>query len=483
MRGRGIAAFAIVFVGLGVGSLALPARADDAAELRALKAEIAAERTALKQEREGLADQRRRIDDAIADLEDTQAAQRAAAAGAPAVGAASTELSGPRLEVYGFVQLDGIYDFDRIESGLERGAAAVEDPGQLPRRRRLRQRRRDRSSASSSRVSASAASCPRELGELRTIFEFELFGIGVDEGQTTIRLRHAWGELGQIGAGQTAVSSWTPTCSPTRSSTGARRDGVLPQPPGALDAVGQRELDGGDRDRVARRGLRPGQGRARGPRARAAELEQLPGPHRPAPLRGEWGHVQLAAILRGLGVQGTSPPTPSSERARVPGARARLGREPGQRVQHGWLTPALEGDQILVQVAYGHGIANYMNDGGNDIAPEDEPPGRPGEDDPDARLADLLQPLVERALDQLDRLQRAPPVTRSSGQTDDAFKVGQYASTSTCSTIRLPDMLVGPELIWGGRENKDGSNRGDRHARPGLASSTTSTATIFGGAR
>ena len=47
---------------------------------------------------------------------------------------------------------------------------------------------------------------PTDLGEVKTIFEFELFGTGVDAGQTTFRLRHAWGELGQIGAGQT----WSP---------------------------------------------------------------------------------------------------------------------------------------------------------------------------------------------------------------------------------------------------------------------------------
>lgn len=44
---------------------------------------------------------------------------------------------------------------------------------------------------------------PTSAGEIKTIFEFELFGTGVDAGQTTFRLRHAWGELGQVGAGQT----------------------------------------------------------------------------------------------------------------------------------------------------------------------------------------------------------------------------------------------------------------------------------------
>jgi hypothetical protein len=45
-------------------------------------------------------------------------------------------------------------------------------------------------------------STPTRWGELKTIFEFELFGTGVDAGQTTFRLRHAYGELGQFGAGQ-----------------------------------------------------------------------------------------------------------------------------------------------------------------------------------------------------------------------------------------------------------------------------------------
>src|SRR5436190_10177181 len=44
---------------------------------------------------------------------------------------------------------------------------------------------------------------PTSMGDLKTTFEWELFGTGVDAGQTTLRLRHAYGELGQWGAGQT----------------------------------------------------------------------------------------------------------------------------------------------------------------------------------------------------------------------------------------------------------------------------------------
>ncbi len=47
---------------------------------------------------------------------------------------------------------------------------------------------------------------PTALGELFTQFEWEMFGTGSDAGQTTIRLRHAYGELGCIGVGQ----YWSP---------------------------------------------------------------------------------------------------------------------------------------------------------------------------------------------------------------------------------------------------------------------------------
>src|SRR5580765_5104945 len=54
------------------------------------------------------------------------------------------------------------------------------------------------------------ATTPTALGDLKTTFEFELFGVGVDEGQTTFRLRHAYGELGHFGAGQ----YWSPFMDP-----------------------------------------------------------------------------------------------------------------------------------------------------------------------------------------------------------------------------------------------------------------------------
>ena len=107
------------------------------------------------------------------------------------------------MDIYGAAMLDMGYQIGPERPELVRRGAADEAAGL---RGRVRRRTAASSPASGRAASASRASCPPSLGELKTIFEFELFGTGVDAGQTTFRLRHAYGELGQIGAGQT----WSP---------------------------------------------------------------------------------------------------------------------------------------------------------------------------------------------------------------------------------------------------------------------------------
>jgi hypothetical protein len=43
---------------------------------------------------------------------------------------------------------------------------------------------------------------PTPIGELTACYEFDMFGTGVDEGQTTMRLRYAYGSIGKFLAGQ-----------------------------------------------------------------------------------------------------------------------------------------------------------------------------------------------------------------------------------------------------------------------------------------
>src|SRR5215472_9885863 len=112
----------------------------------------------------------------------------------------------PGFDIYGFAMLDMGYDFNQNDPAwfdTMRPTKLPAFPDEFGRDGNfyagVRQTR-----------FGVKANFPTALGEVKTIFEFEMFGVGVDAGQTTIRLRHAWGELGQFGAGQT----WSPFMDP-----------------------------------------------------------------------------------------------------------------------------------------------------------------------------------------------------------------------------------------------------------------------------
>ncbi len=106
------------------------------------------------------------------------------------------------IQLYGFVQMDSGYRLGQIDPDW----FDVERPTKLPAFKN--EFGPDGSVYFSVRQTRFGVktSTPTNYGDLKTIFEFELFGTGVDAGQTTFRLRHAWGEMGHFGAGQ----YWSP---------------------------------------------------------------------------------------------------------------------------------------------------------------------------------------------------------------------------------------------------------------------------------
>ena len=148
-------------------------------------------------------------------------AQEQPPAGQPAVSVQGTpDPTRPTFEIYGFAMLDIGHDFKQIHPDwydtlrLTRLPKFANEFGE------------DNSTFAGVRQSRLGvrSSAPTSLGDFKTIFEFELFGTGVDSGQTTFRLRHAWGELGRIGAGQVPGALLpTLTCSRTRWNTGGPR--------------------------------------------------------------------------------------------------------------------------------------------------------------------------------------------------------------------------------------------------------------------
>jgi hypothetical protein len=103
------------------------------------------------------------------------------------------------FEVYGYIQTDGGFNFNAIDPDW----FDVMRPTKLPKYKNefgpsgnyFISVRQTRFGVRSSRQT--------KLGELKTQFDFDLFGFGKDAGQTTFHLVNGFGQLGKFLAGQT----------------------------------------------------------------------------------------------------------------------------------------------------------------------------------------------------------------------------------------------------------------------------------------
>ena len=178
--------------------------------------------------------------------------------GAGASAATSTQAkpdAKPTFEIYGFAMLDIGHDFKQIDPDWFDTLRVTKLP------RFENQFGEDNSTFMGVRQSRLGfrSSTPTAVGELKTIFEFELFGTGADSGQTTFRLRHAWGELGAFGAGQ----YWSPFSDPdvypnSLEYLGPNWYSMVPQRAAPLHADPQRHQQPDARARAPRRKRRPG---------------------------------------------------------------------------------------------------------------------------------------------------------------------------------------------------------------------------------
>src|SRR6476659_9955202 len=143
------------------------------------------------------------------------------------------------------------------------------------------------------------SSTPTDLGDLKTTFEFELFGTGVDSGQTTFRLRHAYGELGAFGAGQT----WSPFMDPDVFPNSLEYWGPTGMVFFRNVQLRWMPIKGDTSFTLALE--RPGASADQGVYAGRIELQDVK-PRFPLPdlsaeyrLGRKWGYVELAGIVRG----------------------------------------------------------------------------------------------------------------------------------------------------------------------------------------
>jgi hypothetical protein len=293
---------------------------------------------------------------------------------------------------------------------------------------------------------------PTDRGDLRTQFEFEMFGTGADAGQTTIRLRHAVGQLGQFGAGQTwspfmdidvfpnSVEYWGPT-----GMAFFRNVQVFWQP-----------INGDNRMTIAleRPGASGDQGVATEIIDENAELRgRFPLPDLSAEYRigREWGYLEGAGIIRQVkwdDVDGNA--TDLSGDATCWGVNLSSNLKPSDR------------GTARLSVVVGEGIQNYMNDAPADIGVETNasaPGGIEGVPLPvtgvsafyDLQWNERWSSTFGYSMIDIDN---------SDQQDGTAFKRGQYA-LGNLMYYPVKNVMMGGEVQWGDRENKNGFTSDD----------------------
>ena len=200
------------------------------------------------------------------------------------------------------------------------------------------------------------------MGDLKTTFEFELFGTGVDAGQTTIRLRHAYGELGKFGAGQT----WSPFMDIDVFPNTVEYWGPNGMAFFRNVQVRYMPIQGDTRMTIAleRPGASADQGDVAGRIEIAGRQAAVPGTRslRGVPSGDKWGYIELAGIVRYIKWedQGT-------DAFDLSGDAVGWGLNASSNVKIG--------DQNVLRLSalYGEGIQNYMNDAPADVGIEPDP--------------------------------------------------------------------------------------------------------------
>ena len=112
-------------------------------------------------------------------------------------------------------------------------------------------------------------------------------------------------------------------------------------------------------------------------------------------------------------------------------------------------------DQLKLGLVYGEGIASFMNDGGVNLAPEDN----------EAKAVEVTGVTVYYDHYWSDRWSSSIGWSMHDNDTldqmaDSEFQTGQYASTNLLYTP-YPNLLIGSELLWGNLENVAGEDGDD----------------------
>ncbi len=362
------------------------------------------------------------------------APQSAAEPGAPNAGNA-------RLEISGKVQLDFIYDFDRVDPDWNATLRPSKIPVNCPGDPGCGD---DGETIFSVRQTTLGFKgfIPTKLGELKAEVSFDLFATG--GGNTSARLLNAWAELGPFGAGQVHTLFMNADTFPNTIDYWGPNGMVYVRNPQirytAIDAEGFKVAFSIEAPNSA---IDTGKATDIDPALDARGRTKWPDLVGKVAWDGDWGNFQIAGLLRSVGFESQTPVE-------------RDGDELGWGVNvNGWLNVG-EKNRIVGQVVYGEGIASYMNDGGVDLAPSSSL---------NAETVKSFGAFVY--YDHYWNAEWSSSIGASihrqdntGGQLANAFKEGTYASANLLWTP-AKNVLTGVELLWGRLEQNDGESGND----------------------
>ena len=288
------------------------------------------------------------------------------------------------------------------------------------------------------------------LGNLKTQFDFDLFGVGADKGQTTFHLVNAYGQLGRFGAGQTATAFmdfgvfpqtldyWGPT---TRVFYLNQQIFYIPVENEnqfmkiSLERPGGSAAGIDDAERIDINGVKP-----------YYNLPNLTAQYR---FGGDWGHVTFAGILKSLKWRDTN----DSSAYKINGSALGWGTNFSAVINAG------ENLKFKFQGVVGQGMENYLADVSPDVGLESNP-------------GDTLNPYKGKAIPVHGFFAFAEilwnrnfkssigysyeKIDNTNLQSPNSLKQGQYGLVNLLFTP-MENFLAGVEYQFGRRDNfRDG---------------------------
>jgi hypothetical protein len=346
----------------------------------------------------------------------------------------------PRIEFFGQFVSDAIHDFNTVNPNF----FDVLRPTQLPAfEDEFGRNNHSWFSARPTRF-GTRITVPTDAGEIKGIFDWDLFGSGVNVGRTTFNLVRAYAEIGKFGAGQfdspfmdidifpNTLEYWGPTGIVFFRNIQLR---YMP-------------IQGDSRVTIALE--RPGASADRGDLDDHLDLSgvvgRFPWPNLTANgrLGRSWGFVQLGGILRGIYWDDLL----RNDTLDLGGHVTGWGLSASSKIK------THKTDALKMEITYGRAIQDYM-DAPFDVGLEIEREGnvifvR-------ATTLPVFSGLVFYDHSWNDKLTSSIGwsglrVTNSNGQSALAYHSGEYALVNALYNL-VPDFMVGGELQWGRRTN------------------------------